>query len=234
MPAHPRGAPRRIASGGVATTTQMLQQYGVRIRHQGLLHGSRPRSSRPPSSPRSRPFRTVGDRTARARAGNDPDREGLCRSGRARCHRSRPTRPRSDRATARASSPRPGPIRPSAQALLDDATPAIAALGYASRGRRASRRGREHAAAPQHGRLHAVLLLPVGSARAAAGLVQVRALSLARGERPARRAAPISASACRRTPRSGCGIRPRKSVIWCCRCGPQAPKAGARSNSPNS
>ena len=40
----------------------------------------------------------------------------------------------------------------------------------------------------QHGRLHALLVLPVAGARAAAGLVQVRALSLAGGVRPARRA----------------------------------------------
>src|SRR3974377_1102293 len=38
--------------------------------------------------------------------------------------------------------------------------------------RRPSGRGREHAAAPQHGRVHAVLLLSVGDARPAAGLVQ--------------------------------------------------------------
>ena len=38
------------------------------------------------SPPRSRPFGIVGDRAARARAGDDSDREGLCRSGRARCH----------------------------------------------------------------------------------------------------------------------------------------------------
>ena len=55
-------------------------------------------------------------------------------------------------------------------------------------GRRPSRRGREHPRAAQHDRVHAVLLLSVGSARAAAGLVQVRALPLAGGEGPARRA----------------------------------------------
>ena len=49
--------------------------------------------------------------------------------------RSRPTRPRSARATARAWSPRPGATRPSRR-LLEDATAAIAKLGYA--GRRAS------------------------------------------------------------------------------------------------
>ena len=54
--------------------------------------------------------------------------------------------------------------------------------------RRPSGRGREHAEAPQHGRLHALLLLPDGPARPAAGLVQVGALPLARGQGPARRA----------------------------------------------
>src|SRR3954453_2590803 len=54
--------------------------------------------------------------------------------------------------------------------------------------RRPSRRGREHAAAAQHDRVHAVLLLPLGNARAAAGLVKGRALPFARGEGPPRRA----------------------------------------------
>ena len=44
--------------------------------------------------------------------------------------------------------------------------------------RQPSDRGREHARAAQHGRVHAVLLLSVGGARPAAGLVQIGALSL--------------------------------------------------------
>ena len=75
--------------------------------------------------------------------------------------------------------------------LLADATPAIAELSYAGR------QG-EHIVAlentpthAQHGRLHAVLLLPVAGARPAAGLVQVGAVSLARGVRSARRAARL-------------------------------------------
>ena len=46
---------------------------------------------------------------------------------------------------------------------------------------------------PQPDRLHAVLLLSVAGAGTAAGLVQVRALSLARGDRSARHAAASSA-----------------------------------------
>ena len=49
-------------------------------------------------------------------------------------------------------------------------------------------RAREHAEDPSHGRLHSLLLLPLGHARAAAGVVQVRAVPVARGQGPARRA----------------------------------------------
>ena len=72
----------------------------------------------------------------------------------------------------------------------------------------------------QHGRLHALLVLPVAGAGAAAGLVQVGALSLARGVRSARGAAPTSASSCPPRPRSACGTRPPRSAISSCRCAP--------------
>ena len=98
--------------------------------------------------------------------------------------------------------------------------------------RRSSGRGREHAEAPQHDRLHAVLLLSVGGARPAAGLVQVGAVPLARGEGPARRARRLRRRRCRRTPKSACGIPPPRRASSCCRCGPPAPKAGARTSSP--
>ena len=72
--------------------------------------------------------------------------------------------------------------------LLEDATAAIASLGYTGR------QG-EHMVALEntpdvhnHGRLHAVLLLSLAGAGPAAGLVQVAALSLARRDRSARRA----------------------------------------------
>ena len=59
--------------------------------------------------------------------------------------------------------------------------------------------GREHADRPQHGRLHAVLLLSVGGAGPAAGLVQVGAVPLARRHR-SRAACWVSwACACRPT-----------------------------------
>ena len=74
------------------------------------------------------------------------------------------------------------------QALLKDATAAVGTLGLCQSGRRPSGCRREHAATPQHDRVHAVLLLSVGSARPAAGLVQVGALSLARGQGSTRRA----------------------------------------------
>ena len=131
------------------------------------------------------------------------------------------------------SSPRPGPIRRSSRRCSRTPRAAISTLGHVSRRRRPPRRGREHAAAPQHGRVHAVLLLSLGNARAAAGLVQVRALSLARGQGPARRARRFRRQRCRRTPRSASGIRPPRRASSCCRCGPKAPRAGARSSSPN-
>ena len=72
--------------------------------------------------------------------------------------------------------------------LLRDATAAIASLGY-------SGRQGEHMVvlentpdAPPHGRVHAVQLLPLAGAGPAAHLVQERALPLAGGEGPARRA----------------------------------------------
>ena len=74
------------------------------------------------------------------------------------------------------------------RALLDDATKAVADARPCRPRRRPSGGGREHAEAPQHGRLHALLLLSVGPARPAAGLVQIGALPLARGQGSARRA----------------------------------------------
>ena len=98
--------------------------------------------------------------------------------------------------------------------------------------RRASRGGREHADDAQHGRLHAVLLLSVGML----GLPPVwykaapyrsRAVMDPRGV-----LARFRRRRCRRTPRSGSGIRPPRRAFSWCRCGPPAPKAGARSSSP--
>ena len=100
-------------------------------------------------------------------------------------------------------------------------------------GRAHGRRG-EHARPAQHGRVHAVLLLSASRAGAAAGLVQVRALSLARRVRSARRAEGFWRDAAETPPKSGSGIPRPRSATSCCRCGPRAPRAGAPSSSPNS
>ena len=90
-----------------------------------------------------------------------------------------------------------------AKAWVDPQIPPMAVRGRHRGGRLARLRralrqspggAGEHAVGAQHGRLHAVLLLPVGRARPAAALVQVGALPLAHRRRSARRAAPTSAS----------------------------------------
>ena len=183
---------------------------------------------------RSRPRSWLGalrDAASRARAGNHADREGLYRPGRARRHH-RGLRDQ-DRAAQRRRRRRQGLGRSGVQ---EGAAGGRHQGGRLARPheprRRSSGRGREHAEAPQHDRVHAVLLLPVGGAGPAAGLVQVGALSLARGDGPARRAQRFRRRRCRRTPRSGSGIPPPRRASSCCRCGPPAPKAGARTSSP--
>ena len=64
--------------------------------------------------------------------------------------------------------------------LLEDSKAALAALGARLR---PPGRGREHAGRPQPGRLHALLLLPVGRARPPADVVQAAGLPLAGGVR---------------------------------------------------
>ena len=66
--------------------------------------------------------------------------------------------------------------------LLKDATSAIGELGYAGRQGEHMVALENTPQAAQHGRVHAVLLLSVAGARPAAGLVQVGALPLARGQ----------------------------------------------------
>ena len=84
------------------------------------------------------------------------------------------------------------------QRLLTETGKALAELGYESQ------RGENTVVVentPQvHnlGRLHAVLLLPLAPSRSSAGLVQVGALSLARSDRSARRAARVRNRAARR------------------------------------
>src|SRR3954447_2832406 len=154
--------------------------------------GHGPRRARPPRSrPRPRPrLRAVGDAAPRARARDDPRREGLRRPGRAR--RARRDVRDEGRAAQRRARRRQGVGRPRVPRL---------ALLRQRRGDRVARlrrppgrehrRAREHAGGPQHGRVHAVLVLPVARPRAAARLVQVRALSLPRSERPPRRPARL-------------------------------------------
>ena len=117
------------------------------------------------------------------------------------------------------------------QALIADATKAVQTLGLSEPRRRSPDRRREYAKASQHHRVHAVLLLSVGSARPAAGLVQIRALSFARGQRSARRPCRFRPHAAGGHAKSGFGIRPRRRVSSCCRCVPPAPRAGAKKNS---
>ena len=81
--------------------------------------------------------------------------------------------------------------------LLRDPNAAIASLGY--RGRQ----GEHMRVVENTGKVHnlvvcALLLLPLAGTRAAAGLVQVAAVPLARGRRPARRARRIRHRAARR------------------------------------
>ncbi len=76
------------------------------------------------------------------------------------------------------------------QRLLADGTAAIAELGFGGRGGDYIGGG-EHAQRPQPRRLHFVFLLSVGGVGAAAGLVQVGGISIARRHRSARRAARI-------------------------------------------
>src|SRR4029077_4630151 len=71
---------------------------------------------------------------------------------------------------------------------------------------------REHAGAPQHDRVHAVLLLSVGSARAAAGLVQVGALSLAGRQGSARRPRRLRCRAAERNRNTRLGFDRRDAL----------------------
>ena len=63
--------------------------------------------------------------------------------------------------------------------LIKDGTAAMESLGYARPLRQSPGGAGEHAQCAQHGRVHFVLLLPVGAPRPAAALVQIGALSLA-------------------------------------------------------
>ena len=186
-------------------------------------------------TPRPRPRARLGavrDAAARARAGDGADREGLHRPGRARRHhrglrdQDRPAqRRRRDRQGLDRSCVQEGAARRRHQGGRF--------AGPRKPRRRPSGRGREHAAAPQYDRVHAVLLLSVGSARPAAGLVQVRALPLARGEGPARRARRFRRDAAEghRSPRVG--LDRRDALHRAADAARPAPRAGARRRSPS-
>ncbi len=77
--------------------------------------------------------------------------------------------------------------------LFEDATAAIAELGYVGRQGEHMVALENTLAHAQHGRLHALLVLPVARAGAAAGLVQERALPVAGGVASRARCWPTSA-----------------------------------------
>ena len=85
--------------------------------------------------------------------------------------------------------------------------------------------GREHRQGAQPCRLHAVLLLSLAGARTAAGLVQVRPVSLPLGDRSARRSARIRARTVSRTSKCACGTARRSCVTWSCPSGRLAPRS---------
>ena len=93
-------------------------------------------------------------------------------------------------------------------------------------------RGREHAAGPQRGRVHAVLLLPVAGAGAAAGLVQGPGLPVAHRAGTAQGPRGVRAWSFQQRSRCASGIRAPRSATWCCPGGRTAPKARTRTRWP--
>ena len=100
--------------------------------------------------------------------------------------------------------------------LFADGGAAITSLGYVGRQGENIVALENTPRRPQHGRLHAVLVLPVARPRAPAGLVQVRALPLARGDPIRAACCGTSASTCRPRPRSACGTRPPSCATSSC------------------
>src|SRR5215471_15743295 len=90
--------------------------------------------------------------------------------------------------------------------------------------RREAHGRREQRGGPQRDRMHAVLLLPVAAARAAAGLVQVGRLSIAHRGRSARRAA--RARPCHRRQHRGSRLGQQRRVAI-----PRAAPASVRNRS---
>ena len=132
------------------------------------------------------------------------------------------SRRRSVRGTARASSRARGSIRHTRRGYWRTRRPrwrSSASIGHQGEDIVALENTREN---PQHGRLHAVLVLPVAAPRPAAGLVQVGALSFACGHRSPRRAERVRRWTSTPTSKCASGTARRKSGTSCCPSGPRA------------
>ena len=111
--------------------------------------------------------------------------------------------------------------------LLADGTTAIAEFGFGGPEGQMLDRGGEHAAGPQRGRLHALLVLPVAGARPAAALVQVARVPR-RGWSPSReRRCARWASTCPTTSASASGTARPRLATWCCPSARRAPTASS-------
>ena len=111
------------------------------------------------------------------------------------------------------------------QRLLADAHRCHRGIGLYRRARRTHGSGREYPQGAQSCRLHAVFLLSLAGARPPAGLVQVRALSFARGDRPARRAAGVRARAAGGRRGARLGQHRGSALPGACRSGLRAAKS---------
>ena len=101
--------------------------------------------------------------------------------------------------------------------LLDDGTAAIAELGFGGAEGDTMVVVENTPSVHNVDRLHALLLLPVAGARAAAHLVQEPAVPRAGGRRAARRAARVRPRAATTTSRSASGTRAPRCATSCCR-----------------
>ena len=231
------------SSSGVSLTGRNRSCSGRQASDSVILagtgKGNRNRPERGVDAARSRRFSRLRqpprpDGGAGDGAGDDPDREGPGRPGRARRASSSSTRRRSGRATARGWWRGPGAIRRSPTGCARDATAAIASLGYG--GRQGEHMRAVFNTPGEHNLIVCTLCscYPIVGARPAAGLVQGAALPLARGHRPARRARRVRPDARSRRRRSGSGIRPPSCATWWCRCAPRAARGWTRRRWPTS
>ena len=147
---------------------------------------------------------------------------------------SRRTRRGSARTTGRGSSPSRGPIPTTAAGSSRTAAAAIGSLGYTGRQGENLLAVENTPRGPQHGRLHAVLLLPVAGARACRR-------SGTRRRRTARAPSTDPRGVLRRLRRRAArghrdpsvGLDRRGCATSSCRCARRAPTAGARTSSPS-